>query len=367
MSKILVQFARGKKESYKIYTPEEKERKIYFAEDTNEIIVNDVVYGINLKDEDLDILSSVEVLGPGKLKFNKTNGKSITVTSAPLATQENDGLLSKEDKKFIDEIPDTYATKEELKDSASKVYRYKGSVNFEDLPTEGMVEGDTYNILNSFELDGVKYAEGTNVAWDGESWDPLGGVPGYSKEEADETFVAWKEDNKGRKLIVLPKKGLLIGTNNSGTQYNLVSLGIYDDNIEQVEIGSAAQHLCLNSSDRPTLDLPGGKKENIAYLSDVQSVGNIDLSEYPEGVTLSYIPELSQEDIDELGLPTKVNGEEYSESNPYVLGNSYIVANYEDTKYDLYSSEKVIPNTVNTALTEIRNEYINMLSWEIAD
>ena len=45
MAKI-VQFARGNKNLYNILTAEEKQRKIFFAQDTNEIIVNNVVYGI---------------------------------------------------------------------------------------------------------------------------------------------------------------------------------------------------------------------------------------------------------------------------------------------------------------------------------
>ena len=64
MAKI-VQFARGNKNLYNILTAEEKQRKIFFAQDTNEIIVNNVVYGINLKSEDLELLSSVEVNSPG--------------------------------------------------------------------------------------------------------------------------------------------------------------------------------------------------------------------------------------------------------------------------------------------------------------
>ena len=56
MAKI-VQFARGNKNLYNILTAEEKQRKIFFAQDTNEIIVNNVVYGINLKSEDLEFIT----------------------------------------------------------------------------------------------------------------------------------------------------------------------------------------------------------------------------------------------------------------------------------------------------------------------
>ncbi|GHV49993.1 hypothetical protein FACS1894216_01380 [Synergistales bacterium] len=38
--------------------------------------------------------------------------------------------------------------------------------------------------------------------------------------------------------------------------------------VEQAEIGSETEHLNLNSTDRPTVDLPGGK-EGFAFLSDI--------------------------------------------------------------------------------------------------
>lgn len=109
----IVQFARGPKSKYSLYSPQEKLRKVYFSQDTNEVIVNDVVYGLNLKAIDLNILSEVEILGPGSFVFHKTNGTKTTV-NIPVATIYSDGLLSKEDKQFLDSIPEIYATKEEV-------------------------------------------------------------------------------------------------------------------------------------------------------------------------------------------------------------------------------------------------------------
>lgn len=51
------------------------------------------------------------------------------------------------------------------------VYRYKGSVkNYSDLPTNAN-NGDVYNVENAY----LQYPAGTNYAWNGSTWDALGG------------------------------------------------------------------------------------------------------------------------------------------------------------------------------------------------
>ena len=367
----IVQFARGDRSVYNSYTPEQKLRKIFFAQDTNEIIVNNVVYGVNLNALDLDILATVIVKSPGVLEFTKTNGTKVTVQAASVATETLDGLLSKEDKKIINEIPSTYATKEELKESTIRIYRFKGTKQyFSDLPTEGQIIGDTYNILNSFEIGDSKYPAGTNVAWDGSNWDPLGGEDaGYSKAEANEKFVPWTVDSNNKKLIILPQGSKIIGTKSDGDGSNLVQLGIYENGtVQQVEVGSIKEHLCLNSLNRPTLDLPNGVKENLAYVSDI---GTIDLNSYPETAVLVYIPSLEQEFIDSNGNPQKVNGEDYNAvSNPYKIGNGYIMVTYQDSElnnyYDLFDATSIIPNATYSAIESLRTEYLDMLTWEDA-
>ena len=361
MAKI-VQFARGNKNLYNILTAEEKQRKIFFAQDTNEIIVNNVVYGINLKSEDLELLSSVEVNSPGKLTFTLSNGKKKIIQTAPLATIDTDGLLSKEDKALLNSIPSTYATKQEVKDVTSRVYRFRGTLqSYNDLPDNAEI-GDTYNIVKAFSIDGTYYSAGTNVAWDGENWDPLGGeTDSYSKEDADAKFVSWTTDSNNKKLIILPQGSKIIGTRSDGDGSNLIQLGIYENGaVQQIEVGSIKEHLCLNSLDRPTLDLPNGVKERIAYLSDT---GDLDLSNYPDNAVVVYIPELKQEFVDSYGVPNKVDNSDTS----YVLGNDYIAIIYTEsqtTKYDLYTASSVVPDTTYAIAKSLREEYMNMFTWE---
>lgn len=100
-------------------------------------------------------------------------------------------------------------TNELIQKKLGSTYRYKGSVhNFEDLPKEGMEVGDVYNVKHGFRYaandvledrsdDNIKdqqdtnittrgefYPAGTNVAWDGEQWDPLAGL--FDTSELDE-------------------------------------------------------------------------------------------------------------------------------------------------------------------------------------
>lgn len=64
---------------------------------------------------------------------------------------------------------------DEIRESLSTVYKYKGSCTFANLPTTNRKVGDTYNVTNAFTLDGVTYPAGTNVSWTGTEWDALAG------------------------------------------------------------------------------------------------------------------------------------------------------------------------------------------------
>ncbi|MCH5225060.1 MAG: hypothetical protein J1D77_03635 [Muribaculaceae bacterium] len=60
----------------------------------------------------------------------------------------------------------------EVKAAFGSALEYKGSVaDYDSLPKEGQKKGDTYNVVAAH---GTTPA-GTNYAWDGEKWDPLGG------------------------------------------------------------------------------------------------------------------------------------------------------------------------------------------------
>lgn len=364
MNKYIVKFARGPKEGYNLYSTEQKKSIVYFSEDTNEIIVNSTTYGVNLKAEDVELISKVEMTSIGTIVFTRSNGSKITI-SIPVATIDTDGLLSKEDKQIIDNLPEVYATKEELKNSISQVYRFRGTKQFyDDLPTENLVIGDAYNILNPFTIGDEYYSAGTNVAWDGSQWDPLGGTTDcYSKLEADDKFIAWALEEEV-KVVKLPKGSKVLATQLDGTNSNLISLGGAGAD-ETVEVGDVQNKLNLSSKGRPSIILPDGEQQSLAYLSDI---GGIDLDSYPANAQLLYIPEVSQEFLDE-NVGDKFNGNPITSTNKPVAGEDYMVVLYFDVylvdHVDYFSPKSVMPATVHAVAQGLREEYLDMFTWEI--
>lgn len=70
-------------------------------------------------------------------------------------------------KVVADELANNYYNKSQVDSKFTSVYIFKGSVDtIEDLPTEGNVIGDVWNVRNN----------DTNYAWTSEGWDALGGT-----------------------------------------------------------------------------------------------------------------------------------------------------------------------------------------------
>lgn len=268
-----VTFLRGLKE---FYSSERYSGAIYFSTDTKEIIVDGVEYGLDLNNPDLDLITLVEFITPDTIKFRATNGNETIITLPP-ATSKSNGLMSSADKEAFDKIPEVYATKEEVSQALVGVYSFKGVVDtLNDLPSENLKPGDVYKIREAFELDGRPYSKGTHVVWNGTKWNAMEGEePGYSKSEADDKFVAWaRELVTNNKVVLLPKGSKLIGTmlkeDGQEDRVSMAQVGIYEDGaVQQMEVGSSKLHLNLNSSDRPTVELPDKSKETLAYIKDL--------------------------------------------------------------------------------------------------
>lgn len=67
-----------------------------------------------------------------------------------------------------------------IKSQLSGGMHYKGTIaSFSALPSGASI-GDMYNVTAKFTIGSTEYPAGTNVAWNGSSWDPLGGdMSGY--------------------------------------------------------------------------------------------------------------------------------------------------------------------------------------------
>ena len=136
-----------------------------------------------------------------------------------------------------DEAAATYATQtevtelsralEEVEAKVSSVYRFRGSVaTYNDLPTEGNVQGDVWNVEDT----------GANYAWDGTKWDKLSETidltPYLTKEDAADTYATITTvDGKQNKLN--PKQ--LAAVNSGITAEHVASYDAYAGEISAAQ------------------------------------------------------------------------------------------------------------------------------------
>lgn len=102
-----------------------------------------------------------------------------------------------------------------LRTDMSSVYKVKGSVAFADLPTDGMVAGDVYNVTDDFTViagfisyvDGAdtqkSYPAGTNIVYTADGWDCLAGTYDFSNFMQKSDIVDITEDEINA-ICVLP-------------------------------------------------------------------------------------------------------------------------------------------------------------------
>lgn len=97
-----------------------------------------------------------------------------------LESDRTDAALSAAQGKALKTLVD------ELRSSVTSALDYKGTKDtYEELPSEGNKKGDVWNVVAAHETTPA----GTNYAWDGTQWDPLGGTIDlsgyYTKSQVD--------------------------------------------------------------------------------------------------------------------------------------------------------------------------------------
>lgn len=131
-------------------------------------------------------LKSFNEDGTGRVWDPLATGTVVEIINS-LESDRTDAALSAAQGKALKTLID------ELKASLSSALTYKGTKDtYEDLPTEGNNVGDVWNVVAAH---GTTPA-GTNYAWNGTDWDPLGGdvdLSGYyTKGEVDSAIAAEK-------------------------------------------------------------------------------------------------------------------------------------------------------------------------------
>lgn len=116
-------------------------------------------------------------------------------------------------------VANTY-TKAEVDSKVSAVMRYKGSKDtYDDLPAEGNVIGDVWNIATANIAQGIK--AGDNVAWNGTGWDILGGAVDLSGY-ATKTDLNDKVDKVEGSRLITSAEGEKLANIEAGAQVNKI-------------------------------------------------------------------------------------------------------------------------------------------------
>lgn len=116
-------------------------------------------------------------------------------------------------------VANTY-TKAEVDSKVSSVMRYKGSKDtYDDLPTEGNIVGDVWNITTADATHGIK--AGDNVAWNGTGWDVLGGAVDLSGY-ATKTDLDDKVDKVEGSRLITSAEGEKLANIEAGAQVNKI-------------------------------------------------------------------------------------------------------------------------------------------------
>ena len=134
------------------------------------------------------ILKGFDPDGSNRVWETVATGKVVEIIDS-LESDRTDAALSAAQGKALKTLVD------ELKASVATALDYKGTKDtYEELPAEGNKKGDVWNVVGAH---GTTPA-GTNYAWDGTQWDPLGGTIDlsgyYTKTQVDDTISAAKTE-----------------------------------------------------------------------------------------------------------------------------------------------------------------------------
>lgn len=136
------------------------------------------------------ILKGFDPDGSNRVWETVATGKVVDIINS-LESDRTDAALSAAQGKALKTLVD------ELKASVAAALDYKGTKDtYDALPSEGNKKGDVWNVVAAHEGTPA----GTNYAWDGAKWDPLGGTVDlsgyYTKSQVDDAISAAKTELK---------------------------------------------------------------------------------------------------------------------------------------------------------------------------
>lgn len=134
------------------------------------------------------ILKGFDPDGSNRVWETVATGKVVEIINS-LESDKTDAALSAAQGKALKTLVD------ELKASVAAALDYKGTKDtYDALPSEGNKKGDVWNVVAAHEGTPA----GTNYAWDGAKWDPLGGTVDlsgyYTKTQVDDAISTAKTE-----------------------------------------------------------------------------------------------------------------------------------------------------------------------------
>ncbi len=156
---------------------------IYFIDKTGQIAVAEsadksVIYGGNIIDAEMkaSVLTLRRATGDNII-VDLSDVASASDISNQLTALNNQINEKSEDIRALNAALSQRPTNSDVQDlihaALSSVLKYKGTKDsYSDLPSTDNMIGDTWNVINPYN----DIPAGTNWAWDGTGWDPLGGI-----------------------------------------------------------------------------------------------------------------------------------------------------------------------------------------------
>lgn len=230
------------------------------------------------------VLKGFDADGSNRVWEPLATGTVVEIINS-LESDRTDAALSASQGKALKTLVD------ELKASVAAALDYKGTKDtYEELPTEGNKKGDVWNVVAAH---GTTPA-GTNYAWDGAAWDPLGGTVDlsgyYTKTQVDDAISTALEgqittvtNQLNNKVDKVEGSGLIsdtdlnqIRTNKSNIESLQTSVGgkqdeltpgnavsITEENVIDVKLDPASNEALSKSAEGLKLDLSGIKGSTV--------------------------------------------------------------------------------------------------------
>lgn len=196
--------------------------------------------------------------------------ETVKVDGSPLAVES----------KAVNIDLSAYAKKADL----SSAYVYKGSVDDTSGLPSGASTGDVYNINNQFTFNGKVYPAGTNVAWNGTAWDPLGGTVDlsvyYTKTETD-GLLGGKQANLTEAQLAAANSGI--------TAAKVTTYDGYDAKITAAKSAADAAQATADKAVVANSAITAGTKCKITYDAKglVTAGADLSVSDLPDAIPFS--------------------------------------------------------------------------------